>query len=245
MEIIKKYGLLLGLATVIVGAFSFFHHMYQRDITAMEDFVTTYEEFDKTISIFSKPVFASNLEGTAAVDQFNTIYKQIVASAQETRPHVDRLALAKEGIALNNYLLDELDKTDDLESKSMDVLAGLKTKSTLRISSLIKNDPQLMRTALEVADLSAKELDNLIALKRTIKHKRELTKGLLQNIIDDDGGLDGFIKILNQKEYQARTLYQNTDLERLSKYSNDLTNKRITVYTNFQRLEPTPEASHK
>ena len=44
-----------------------------------------------------------------------------------------------------------LSKTDDLESKAGDALIELNTKAALRLSSLIKNDAELMSKALEVA----------------------------------------------------------------------------------------------
>jgi hypothetical protein len=62
-----------------------------------------------------------------------------------------------------------LSKTDDLESKAGDALIELNTKSTFRLSSLIKNDAKLMDLALEVADLSGKEIDSLKVYKRAIQ----------------------------------------------------------------------------
>ncbi|MEK7282008.1 MAG: hypothetical protein AAB037_06645 [Chloroflexota bacterium] len=239
MEIIKKYKMLLVLALlVIVGVFFFFSRMYHNDIKALEDFMASYQKFDKAISDFSIPVFASNLEGAPALDQFNKIYSQITASMQDTRPNGDRLALAKEAISLNNQLLDCLNKTDDLESKTGDALIELNQNASARISSLIKNDGQLMSTALEIADLSKKELDNLSAYKRAIWDKRDITNKLLQNIIDDNGGLNGFIKLLSQKDNQAKIKNQNADLDRLGKEFGALINNRTTAYARFQGLGP-------
>lgn len=63
MEIIKKYKVVLVLALiVIVGVFSFFYRMHNNDIKALEDFLASYEKFDKAISDFSVPVFTSNLD---------------------------------------------------------------------------------------------------------------------------------------------------------------------------------------
>ena len=61
--------------------------------------------------------------------------------------------------------------TDDLERKADEALAELNTKTSVRISSLIKNDAELMNTELEIADFSGKELDNLKAYKRAVADK--------------------------------------------------------------------------
>jgi hypothetical protein len=237
MEIIKKYKGMLALAlVVIVGAFFLFYRFYHNDIKALVDFSASYKRFDKAISDFSRPVFASNLEGTPALDQFNKIYSQITASMQDTRSNGDRLALAKEAISLNNYLLDDLNKTDDLERKAADVLIELNTKAAARLSSLIKNDAELMSKTLEIADLSGKELDNLNAYKRAIGDKRAITNKLLQNIVADNGGLNGFIKFLSQKDNQAKIQSQNADLDRLAKEFGNLINDRKTAYACFQAL---------
>ncbi len=45
-----------------------------------------------------------------------------------------------------------------------EALIELQTRSSLRLSSLIKNDAELMKQAREVADLSRRELDSLRAL---------------------------------------------------------------------------------
>jgi hypothetical protein len=63
MEIIKKYkgGLVLALI-VMVGVFSFFYRMHHNDVKALTEFLASYEKFNKAISDFSVPVFASNLD---------------------------------------------------------------------------------------------------------------------------------------------------------------------------------------
>jgi tRNA A37 N6-isopentenylltransferase MiaA len=75
-------------------------------------------------------------------------------------------------------------KTDDLENRASDALAELTTKAQFRISSLIKNDPQLMDQALEVADLSGKELETLRAYKRAIQSKSPDVDRLAQEYSD-------------------------------------------------------------
>ena len=61
--------------------------------------------------------------------------------------------------------------TDDSKKKADDALAELTAKANFRISSLIKHDPELMSTAREVADLSGRELEGLIAYKEAIQNK--------------------------------------------------------------------------
>ncbi len=58
---------------------------------------------------------------------------------------------------------------DDSESQASEAVAGLSAKASLRLSSLIKNDANLMDQAREVADLARKEIESLRAYKRGIK----------------------------------------------------------------------------
>jgi hypothetical protein len=64
-----------------------------------------------------------------------------------------------------------ISQTDDLESRASEALTELISKATLRLSSLIKNDAELMDRVPEVADLSGKELESLRAYKRVIQSK--------------------------------------------------------------------------
>jgi myo-inositol-1-phosphate synthase len=77
-----------------------------------------------------------------------------------------------------------INKTDDLESKAGDTLIKLNVKATFRLSSLIKNDAKLMDQALEVADLSGKELESLRAYKRAIQSKNADLDGLAKEYGD-------------------------------------------------------------
>jgi hypothetical protein len=60
-------------------------------------------------------------------------------------------------------------ETDDLESKAGEALVELNIKASVRLSSLVENDTELMSKKLEIADLSGKEMDHLRAYKRAIK----------------------------------------------------------------------------
>lgn len=62
-------------------------------------------------------------------------------------------------------------KGDDLESQAVAALTELKTKAAFRISSLIKNDGDLMNQARQVADLSGSELASLEAYLRAIQNR--------------------------------------------------------------------------
>ena len=130
-ETIKKYKWLpiLALIVVLAGVLSLFYKFYHHDVKALEEFLASYEAFDKAISEFSIPVFASNLEGAPA--------------------------------------------TDNLERKADEALVELDTKTSVRISSLIKNDAELMSTELEIADVAGKELYTLRVYKRAIRDKRD------------------------------------------------------------------------
>ena len=67
--------------------------------------------------------------------------------------------------------LEATPATDDLERKADKALVDFNTKASARISSLTKNDAELMRLTLEIADLSGKELDALKAYKRAAADK--------------------------------------------------------------------------
>jgi len=110
-----------------------FYRMHHNDVKALREFLASYEKFDKAISDFSIPVFASNLD---------------------------------------------LNKTNDLESKAGDVLIELNAKAAARLSSLTKNDAELMSEMLVIADFSGKELDNLRAYKSAVQSKNADLDGL-------------------------------------------------------------------
>lgn len=242
MESIRKYVVLFAVALItIAGAFLFFYRLYNKDVKGLTDFIASYKKFDKAISDFSVPALVSNPEGARTLDQFNKIYSRITASMQDMRPSRERLALAKEALSLNNFLLDYLDKTDDFENKVNDALNELNVTATLRLSSLIRNDGQLMRTMIEIKGLSNRELENLNACKRAIWDKGDVTNKLLQKIVDDNGGLNGFINSSGQKNNQTKITIQNTDLDRLSREFGEIRDKRISAYARFQGLGPDPK----
>ena len=71
-------------------------------------------------------------------------------------------------------------KTDDLESKAGDVLIELRTRAAFRLSSLIKNDAELMDQALEVVDLASRELESLRIYKTGAQSQNTDLDGLAE-----------------------------------------------------------------
>jgi len=131
MEILKKYKLFpIIVLMVLAGVLLFFYRFYHDDVKALEDFLASYENFDKAISDF--------------------------------------------------FII----KTDDLERKAADAFIELDIKAALRLSSLIKNDGELMGQALEVANLSGRELDSLRAYEGAIQSKRADLDGLAKEYGD-------------------------------------------------------------
>jgi hypothetical protein len=72
----------------------------------------------------------------------------------------------------------------DLERKADEALADLNTKASARISSLTKNDAELMRTTLEIAGLSGKELAALKAYENAAAGKTADLNSLAQEYRD-------------------------------------------------------------
>jgi hypothetical protein len=61
---------------------------------------------------------------------------------------------------------------DDFESKAGNAVIDLSAKASLRLSSLIKNDAELMDQAIEVADLARRELEGLRVYRSEIQNKK-------------------------------------------------------------------------
>jgi len=141
MEIIKKHKVSLVVAIALPAAVLFlFFRMYQKDVREIADFSASYEKFEKALSDFSRPYFASNNEGKPA--------------------------------------------TDDFERKADEALSELYAKAAARLSSLIKNDAELMDTTLEIAELCRKELAALKATKRTVPGKDVKLDKLAEERVD-------------------------------------------------------------
>ncbi len=58
--------------------------------------------------------------------------------------------------------------SDDVVQKADEAQAALKTKASARISSLTKNDGELMQVMLQIADLSGKELNAAAEYKNAV-----------------------------------------------------------------------------
>jgi hypothetical protein len=61
--------------------------------------------------------------------------------------------------------------TSNLEHKADETLIVLNTQASVRISSLTKNDGDLMKVSLEITDLAGKELDTLKAYQNAVADK--------------------------------------------------------------------------
>ena len=77
-------------------------------------------------------------------------------------------------------------------------------------------------------------MDDLKDYKSTLIDKRELTSKLLQNIVDDDGGINGYNKFLEYNEAVIQS--QNTELEVLERQFGHLTYNRKNIYASYQKL---------
>lgn len=113
-------------------------------------------------------------------------------------------------------------KTDGLESKAEDALYQVTRTASFRLSSLIKNDAIIPPLALEIADLSRKELDYLSAYKKAIQNEpqhQNLDCAKQQSLMVEIwcGGKDA-------------------NLDKLVKEYGDIDSKRKTAYTSFQGL---------
>ena len=64
-----------------------------------------------------------------------------------------------------------LGRTADLENIAGNALGELRAKAAFRLSSLIKNDALIPPLALDIADFSGKELDNLSFYIRAMRSK--------------------------------------------------------------------------
>ena len=63
-------GLLLTLALAcVVGIIFFFVHIYQRDMQALTDFMTSYQVYDQAVTAASESAFATNGKSTPATSE--------------------------------------------------------------------------------------------------------------------------------------------------------------------------------
>jgi len=223
----KAVLIIISLILMSVSVFLFFR---QKNNQLNLDFAKSYKEFNIVMSDFSIPVFATNIKENQNLDKFNKIYSQIVDSMENTIPNFERLELSKQAILFNEYLIVDLNNTDNLEKKAGDILIVLNTKATTIKDKDIKDE------AIQIADLCKKDLDNLIAYKRSIWDKRNITAKLLQKIIDNNGELAEFVDFLDQEDNQIKIQNQNKDLEKLSKNFNDLRSNHATAYARFRGL---------
>ena len=75
--------------------------------------------------------------------------------------------------------------TKELSDKALNALQDLKAKAAaFKVSSLVKNDPQLMSLAQQIADFSGQEMDNISAYKQALQNKSDKLNSLMQEYGD-------------------------------------------------------------
>lgn len=99
-------------------------------------------------------IFRLHYHDVKTLEQFSAAYKNFDKAIADFSESV--LASKFEGTLA----------TDDLERKVDEACIELDTKASAKLSSLIKNDSELMSTTLKIADFSREELDALKAYKR-------------------------------------------------------------------------------
>ncbi|MGB8958141.1 MAG: hypothetical protein WCC00_03910 [Candidatus Aminicenantales bacterium] len=87
--------------------------------------------------------------------------------------------------------------SNDVDGKAGESLVVLNAKAPLRLSSLIKNDAELMDQAREVADLSQRELDGLKAQDAMLKSRNPDSDGAKGRELDKD------VRVLREKRQAA------------------------------------------
>ena len=229
MEMIKKYKVLLSLSVIVLGGLVFFfYRMYQHDIKLLVQFSASYKRSEKSISSFSILLFATNLNDTSGLNQTNIIYSIITNSMKDTPSDKSRSTMVKEVKYRSTHLLNELNNTDDLESKASFAIMELNSNvaALSGVSSLIRNDTELWKAAIEMADLSIKELDNLKAYKKEIRDKIDEVTKLLENPAKYSQKSSGYNNPLNQQ----------LKIERLSDGFVDIHKNKEKVYVRFEKL---------
>ena len=127
-----------------------------------------------TIAKIARPLLVIALIGIAGIFfLFFRFYQNDVKALEDFTAAYDKFdqAISDFSGPVLASNLEGAPAVDDLERKADEALVDLKTKAAARISSLIKNDAELMSITLEIANLSSKELDNLKAYRRAVAGK--------------------------------------------------------------------------
>jgi len=92
---------------------------------------------------------------------------------------------------------------DGLERIADQALAALNAGASVRISSLTKNDGDLMSVSLEISDLAGKELDTLKAYRRMVADKsieiNDLSKELADLMNQRQAAYTHYLELAGQK----------------------------------------------
>ena len=92
--------------------------------------------------------------------------------------------------------------SNNADGKAGESLIGLNAKASLRLSSLIKNDAELMDEAREIADLSRRELDSLKAQDAVLKSRDPGLKVAKRSEPDKE------VRVLREKRQAAYVRFQ-------------------------------------
>lgn len=195
-------GIGLLIFSSVIGYVSF---RTQPDI---EKFAQAYQASYKSNNDFLVAVIATNVQENPTMAQFGDIYSEILGSLKFPVSNSNRLNLAKKAISLREELDKYLVESDVEETIASQALLELNTSAT-RIDKT-----ELQKNALEITDLSQMYFDTVRKYKLAIQAKSSLQKDLIQTIITEEGGTNGFIAFLSRKENQAKIAEQNDYLEK-------------------------------
>jgi hypothetical protein len=126
---------------------------------------------------------------------FCRLYRHDVRALTDFSAAFGKFDKAITGFSQSLFALDleGVRAADELERKAEEALTELKIKASARISSLIKNDGDLMGITCEIADFSEKELEALKAYQR--------------GAADKNADLDGFAKEFGDLTCERQTAY--------------------------------------
>lgn len=229
MEYLKKYKEFVVLILVII--FGLFFYVNQNNNQAITDFVSSYKKFDEAITYFTVAIYIPDDFGkNQNFLELDNIFSQIIGTFNKSASTDERLKLAKRALLLNMKEIDNLNQAGTLETEADITLIELSKKA-----AAIKND-DIRNTAIEISNVSKKEMDNIIAYRNVIQEKRNYTNDFFQKIIDDNGKLVKLLNFIKQEENPSKVENQNEKLDQLSKAFGNLNRDRKTAYARFEGL---------
>lgn len=224
----KKYKWLCLCVLAILIALTIIFYQNKKNIA---EFTDLYTQFDTIYSEFRSKTLVANIEGNPDLDILTSSYSQIADSLNESMSNSKRLELAQNAIESNAKLSGYLEETDPLELRADELLLELNTKASTI------NDNKIREEAIKISDLSKNDLNDLVAFKNALRGKRKIIEDTLELIINDNGGLSGFLTYLQSDKNQEVIKTGNIDLDKFQKkVVTNTTNSRSTAYARFQGL---------